>query len=298
MHLSQPTASETSTAFPPLALVVLGSGGPAAYGRAASSYLVLIDGVARMLVDAGSGAFVRLGEAKIDISSLDTLFLTHLHIDHTADIPSILKARGMIRKDPMSFSVFGPQGKDPYPSTSQFMHLLFGTHGAFAYQKTFGVQETITAVDLPIDLGSPAREVFARDGVTVHAVATQHGETPASAYRIDYQAASLVFSGDLDPSALSNLTRLAQGADVLVFSNAVLDPPGSPAPLYRLHTPPQQIGQVAAAAGIKMIVLSHLSPAIDQAREQVMQSIQKAYAGKAVFATDLMRIDPGSITTG
>src|SRR5262249_29638438 len=45
----------------PLELVVLGSGGPGATGRAASCYLVFIDGEARILVDAGPGAFARLG---------------------------------------------------------------------------------------------------------------------------------------------------------------------------------------------------------------------------------------------
>ena len=50
-----------------------------------------------------------------------------------------------------------------------------------------------------------------RGCATVHAIATQHGETPANAYRVDYRGASLIFSGDLDPSAMSNLTQLAQG---------------------------------------------------------------------------------------
>jgi hypothetical protein len=43
--------AQTSTT--PLELMVLGSGGPGAIGRAASCYLVLIDGNARILVDAG-----------------------------------------------------------------------------------------------------------------------------------------------------------------------------------------------------------------------------------------------------
>ena len=77
---------------PPMQLLVLGSGGPGATGRASSSYLVLISGEPRILVDAGPGAFARLGEAKVSLESLDTILLTHLHIDHAAELPGIIKA--------------------------------------------------------------------------------------------------------------------------------------------------------------------------------------------------------------
>src|SRR5471030_2274002 len=68
-----------------LEVVVLGSGGPGATGRAGSSYLVLLDGVPRILVDAGPGSFARLGEAKMSLSRTDIVLLTHLHIDHVGD---------------------------------------------------------------------------------------------------------------------------------------------------------------------------------------------------------------------
>ena len=62
-------------ATPPLELLVLGSGGPGAAGRAASSYLVFVDGDARILVDAGPGSFARLGEAKASLSDTDIVLL-------------------------------------------------------------------------------------------------------------------------------------------------------------------------------------------------------------------------------
>lgn len=269
MNLSYTAPGEAFAAPAPLSLVVLGSGGPAAFGRASTSYLILIDGVARILVDAGSGAFTRLGESRIDVSHLDTLLLTHLHLDHAAEVPGILKARVITRRaaGEIDFLVFGPEGRSIFPSTN--------------------------VRDLPIDLASTPHEIFSRDGVIIRAVATHHGDAPSNAYRIDYRGASLVFSGDIDPSALSNLAHLAQGTDVLVFHCAVLDPPASPALLYRFHTPPQQIGQIVAAAGVKHVVLSHLSPDIEQAKSQVMQSLHTSYVGEVLFATDLMRIDSG-----
>src|SRR5258708_10721309 len=114
--------------------------------------------------------------------------------------------------------------------------------------------------------------------------------TPANAYRINYQGDSIVFSGDFDPSSLPNLTQLAQGANLFICTCDVLDPPGSPTPLYVLHTPPQQIGALAAAAGVRFLLLSHLSPPIAKAQDQVRQSICRAYKSEVQFATDLMHV--------
>src|SRR5262245_36949140 len=88
-----PDAPEPGSAF---ALPTLRSRGPRPPGRAASGNLVSLDGKPRLLIDAGSGIFTRLGELQVDLIDLDTLLLTHLHIDHTADVPSVLKARAMV----------------------------------------------------------------------------------------------------------------------------------------------------------------------------------------------------------
>src|SRR6266851_185843 len=82
---SAPAAAPSTAAAPPLELVVLGSGGPGATGRAGSSYLVLINGEPRILVDAGPGSFVRLGEAKLSLAKIDIVLLTHLHVDHASE---------------------------------------------------------------------------------------------------------------------------------------------------------------------------------------------------------------------
>src|SRR5579862_5665026 len=93
---------------PPLEILVLGSGGPGATGRAASSYLVSVDGVPRILIDAGPGSFVRLGEAKVSLSKTDIVLLTHLHIDHAGEIPGLFKARAVAGSGPITFNVWGP----------------------------------------------------------------------------------------------------------------------------------------------------------------------------------------------
>jgi len=271
-------------------LVVLGSGGPRMAGRAASSNVIVLEGKARILVDAGTGAAVRLGETGLDIRDLDIVLLTHLHIDHSADLPSVAKARAMIQAQPITFRVFEPAGRGLFPSTTSFVSRLFDTQGLYAYQRSFGAPESFTVTDLSIDLAHPITEILREGDLHVSTVATNHGEAPSVAYRIDGRGMSVAFSGDLDPSGLPNLTRLAAGADLLVFNCAVLDPPGSPAELYTRHTAPRQIGEVAHRAGVKRLLLTHIAPLVERSPDEVLTSVRAGYAGPVEIARDRMRL--------
>ena len=273
-----------------LELTILGSGGPRADGRAASGNLVSLDGKPRLLIDAGSGIFTRLGELRVDLTDLDTMLLTHLHIDHAADVPSVLKARAMSSPRPIAWRIYGPAALGVYPATTRFLSLLFDPGGAFAYQKTFGAPEAITAFDLPTDLNTPRLELLSEGDLKVSAIPTRHGDAPATAYRVEYKGHTLTFSGDIDPTGLPNLTVLAQDADVLVFNCAVLDPPGSPPDLYTRHTAPALIGQLAMHAHVKRLVLTHIAPLVEQHLPAVLHSVQARYNGLVTVAADTMRL--------
>jgi ribonuclease BN (tRNA processing enzyme) len=69
-----------------------------------------IDGKPRLLVDAGGGSFERIGRSGLDISSLEQILLTHLHIDHTSDLPAVIMHLYMgDRKRPIAIT--GPTGR-------------------------------------------------------------------------------------------------------------------------------------------------------------------------------------------
>jgi len=289
-----PSALRANPAKPALEIVVLGSGGPRAFGRAGSSYLVLVEGTPRILVDAGPGAFLRIGELELDLEKVDTVLLTHLHIDHSADLASFFNARALTSDGPISYRIFGPDSSGPFPKISRFVDLLAGDGGAFAYQKTFGAQESFAVRDLPISLASPRSTIVDEaGGLVVEEIATHHDDCPSVAYRISYKGAAVVFSGDMDASALPNLVQLAKNADLLIFNCAVLDPPDSPSQLYALHTPPKKIGEAARLSAAKSLLLSHLAPDVEGQQPAVRKSIRASYAGPIAFATDKLRVPVG-----
>jgi ribonuclease BN (tRNA processing enzyme) len=292
-----PTCVRCAPAKPALEVVVLGSGGPRPFGRAGSSFIVLLDGTPRILLDAGPGAFLRIGELNLDLDNVDTVLLTHLHIDHSGDLAAFFNARALSSDGPIVYRIFGPDGAGLFPKTSRFVDLLVGKGGAFEYQKTFGADESFQVRDLAITLDSPRTKIVDENGLVVEEIATHHGDCPSVAYRISYKGAAVVFSGDMDASALPNLVQLAKDADLLIFNCAVLDPPNSPSQLYDLHTPPKKIGEAARESAVKSLLLSHLAPDVEGQEDAVRRSIRASYAGPVAFASDRLHVPVGKQAT-
>ena len=300
LTLGPAARAQQAPATSPLSLIVLGSGGPGATGRAGSSYLVLVHGVPRILVDAGPGSFARLGEAKQSLAKVDVVLLTHLHVDHAGELPGLFKARAVSTRGPIRFEVFGPDGRRgsgddaSFPSTSRFVDLLFGTDGAFGYLRDFSAPMTIVATDIPAAPAPdvPSTKIYTDADLTISAIAGHHRDAPAVIYRIDAGGKSITFSGDIDASGLPNLRRIAAGTGLLVFNSVVLDPPGSPPVLYTLHTPPKAIGELAGGARAGKLLLSHLSPTTDNARSAIEASVAAGFKGPIQFAEDGARVEP------
>jgi ribonuclease BN (tRNA processing enzyme) len=276
-----------------LTVLVLGSGGPRASKRASVGNLVLVNGQARLLVDAGPGTFVRAGESGVELTALDTVLLTHLHVDHSAELPAFVKTVVLNADGPVRLRVLGPTGNALFPSTSTFVRGLFGPQGLYRYLRDFGAELHVVGEDMPATLGAPPRTVQLPGGDSVTAQAIHHGDTPAVAFRVEVGGRRLVFAGDIDASGLPALQQLAQGADLLVVSCAVLDPPNSPAALYQRHSPPKRLGETAAAAGVKALLLTHLAPAVEARQAEVLASVRTSFSGSVTFAADGLRVPVG-----
>jgi ribonuclease BN (tRNA processing enzyme) len=127
-----------------LELVVLGSGGPRSFGRASASYLILVEGVPRVLVDAGPGAFQAVGKLGLNLDRVDIVLLTHLHIDHSADLPAIFLERSLTSDAPIHFRVFGPEGSGLFPSASQLCIYFLAMAARMNTRKRLGRASRLT----------------------------------------------------------------------------------------------------------------------------------------------------------
>src|SRR6516162_945496 len=241
-----------------VALQVLGSGGPELQDkRASSSYLVWEDGRARILVDAGGGSALRFGQSGAQMSDLDVILFTHFHVDHSADFPALIKSSWFEdRKRPLP--IFGPEGNDFMPSTTEFVSDFFGEkQGAYRYLSELLVQGEEGSYKMQPHnvVGSPKPAVAFRSGdLSVSSVHVVHGGVPALAWRVEIGGKAIAFSGDTNGEG-EGLPRLAANADLFVAHNA--GPEGAVGVARNLHMPPSVIGQIAGEAHIKHLVLSH-----------------------------------------
>ncbi|HKK05525.1 MAG TPA: MBL fold metallo-hydrolase [Gammaproteobacteria bacterium] len=295
-----------------LSVMVLGSGGPVAMpsGRASAGYLIFTDGKPRLLMDVGGGTFKSLAASGTNVKDLDLILLSHLHVDHTSDLPAIIKtvyfhSRGAHDLHKAPFQIYGPGANGvtfphskvtQYPSTTAYLSDLFDMpNGAYRYLHifakaisggTFGYQ----GHDISPDVHKPVHTILKDHGLVVKAVGVVHGPAPAVAYRIEYKGKSIVYSGDTS-SKSDNMIKIARGADMLIYDTAIMDDiPNGPrdAVFYKLHTTPSRMGEVAAAAMPKTLVLSHLTPNTLPRLDQVKQKVRgKGYKGKIVVAHDL-----------
>lgn len=111
----------------PIAIQILGSGGPFVNAdRASSSYLVWSGEQARVLVDAGGGAFFRFGQTRAKLSDLSLLAISHLHPDHVSDLPALLWLSDVARQETLPIS--GPSGNDVAPGFATFLAIAVGAN--------------------------------------------------------------------------------------------------------------------------------------------------------------------------
>jgi ribonuclease BN (tRNA processing enzyme) len=274
-------------------LILLGTaGGPAPkVGRAAPAQAV-VAGDRIYLVDCGDGVARQLALAKLPMPQLRAIFITHQHSDHNAGYGPLWLlgwTAGLKEVD-----AYGP------PPLEKMTRLLLEAY-AFDVETRIADEGRSQLAPLirPHDV-TAAGEVFKDDRVRVTAAVNRHPPIEHSfAYRLDTADRSIVISGDTNYSEA--VIALAKGADVLVHE-ALYRPywerPDAPQPrtvrqhIIASHTDVEDVGRVAAAAGVKQLVLSHFvpsdAPAISD--EQWIAGAKKHYRGPVVLGRDLMEI--------
>lgn len=272
----------------PVSLQFLGTGGPIAEGhRAGSSAVVWLDGKAVLLVDAGSGAFTRYGEAGIHFEDHRAILLTHFHADHVADLSAILNSGGFSDRT-AALPVIGPTGNQDFPGLRDHLHALLDPEtGAFRYLsgyltgrdgKVLLQPEEVDPADAPIrfDLGN---------GLAVTAIGVEHGVVPALGYLVEVGGKTIVFAGDQNAQSDAFVAELkGRAPDILVVHNVIPEGPGQP---IGLHRSPADLGELAAALKPRLLVLAHNMQRALSRQAEGEAAIRRSWRGPLVVADDL-----------
>ena len=271
-----------------VAVQVLGSGGPIADdARAGTGYLVWHDGRSRFLIDAGSGTMSRFGVAGGSFNDLDAVALSHFHVDHTSDLPALLKS-GYFSRRTRALPLIGPGAGGPFPSLEQFLESLIGTSGAYGYLSGYldgrgGLPQLARqTIDSAPDLPTTA---LRDDDAVLRALGVPHSIVPALAFRLEIDDTVVVFAGDQNGNR-DSFIDFARGADVLVMHLVV--PETITGAGRKLHAPPSRIGDIAAEAGAGTLVLSHFMARSLRDLATNVALVRDAFDGNVVLAKDLL----------
>ncbi|WP_166423300.1 MBL fold metallo-hydrolase [Paraglaciecola sp. 20A4] len=269
-------------------LQVLGSGGPElSDGRASASYLIWHHNKPRVLIDAGPGSSVNFGASGANFADLQAVLLTHLHVDHSADLPAYVKGSYFTQRT-NDLTIYGPSGNALMPDTSAYLASLLGNKGAFAYLSDYTDTSSqaayhIKAHNIPL---TPIKQHSQKvsDDITITASPVHHGPVAALAWRVDIDNCSITFSGDMS-NKNDTLAALAKDSDILVMHNAV--PQGATGAAINLHMRPLDIGKIANQASAKTVVLSHFMNRTKNNNEMTLGYIRQNFAGEVKMATDM-----------
>ncbi|HOK57456.1 MAG TPA: ribonuclease Z [Methanothrix sp.] len=268
-----------------------------------------------LLFDCGEGTQRQMMIARTGMMRLSHIFLTHLHADHILGIPGLLETMAFQgREEPLVIA--GP------PRTARMVSIL---NGLGCCARDFEVRAvelrpgdglrmngyTVTAIatehsvpslgymlledmrpgrfnrERAIELGVPVGPMFGR---------LQRGESveidgrvvrPEDVLGAPRPGRKIVYSGDTRPTR--EIEEASRNADLLIHDGALADDMIDWA-VETKHTTAGEAAALAARAGVRRLVLTHISSRYSEDTTPLLNDARKVFP-ETLIASDLMRIE-------
>ena len=265
------------------------------------------------IVDCGDGAMERLAGAGFRPGQVNRAFISHLHMDHIGGLQGLIGLRWFTgAKDVLT--IYGPPGTDAVVAG-----ILQSLKPSVRIGLGVPMQSLTPEQQTKVVIVKDGADVTV-DGVRVRAVRNSHFDDrpghPADngsqslSYRFDYNGHAIGFTGDTGPSEA--IARLEQGADLLV--SEVMDKPAMIAAFNQnakiplppeaqaavaehfktQHLSPQESGKIAADAGVRRLVFTHLGipGQTNVEAPKLIKEAHETFKGEVIVAHDLDRFEP------
>jgi ribonuclease Z len=248
----------------------------------------------RFFFDIGGGSIRNVIAMQVPIALVNDIFISHLHVDHYADLPLTYAFRAFLGGF-TPLRIYGPSGRTPELGTKAMIKGLkdmtrWHTENFNAGPIGDGYELEVTEFDWKERNGI----CYQQDGVTVRHWPRSHVKDGASAYRLDWEDAGLsfVWTGDGRPDVLS--AEYGKGADVFV-SEGTIDTPflsglkvGAPAELWEYtidiyHTLYYASGYLFNKVQPRMAVINHYESGGPALHSESVAEVRAHYKGLFQF---------------
>ena len=294
--LAAPTVLAQAQAKPRTKIVFLGTkGGPRVTTGASNPANLVMVNETPFVIDCGMGVSHQLAAAGVPIPSIKYIFISHHHSDHNLEYGNLFYnawAAGLTTP----IHSFGPKGIEAMTKTYWELN-QFDVETRIEDEGRPDPRPLLIAKDITED-----GVVLQTDDVKVTAFRTPHPPIVDNfAYKFETPDGVVVFSSDTAYNP--KLAEFAKGADVLVHEAlyvpavdrlVIKTKNGATLKKHLMdsHTKTEDVGRIAAAAEVKVLVLSHLVPGDDPSviDENWMEGVRKNFSGRIIVAKDLMQL--------
>jgi ribonuclease Z len=302
-------AAEALVDAPVLRVVLCGTGSPIPSPERAGPCAAVLAGGKIWLVDVGGGGWKNMNLWHMPGDKLAAVLLTHFHSDHIEDLGEVNLVSWVAGRT-QALPVYGGPGVDSVVAGFTAAYVLDTGYRERHHGPTVLAPAAAQMVPHVVEAGlgvvlheGQVQTVLEADGMKISAIGVNHSPvSPAYAYRFDYGGRSVVISGDTRASP--DFATAIAGVDVLVHEAQADDALGQIHDLMAqqgnarmakvlndiqsYHTTPAQAGEIANKAGAKLLVLTHLTPALPAmlAVPVFMQDVQATRPSGTVLGYD------------
>ena len=274
-------------------LVLLGTGNPNPSPEQSGCALALLVNSTPYIVDFGPGLIRKAASLTpryggdfegFKIKDIKTVFLTHLHSDHTIGYPDLILTPWVMGRDE-PLSVYGPVG------TGSLTENILKAYEQDIHYRVYGAEPT-NDVGWRVNCHEFEKEgvIYRDSNITVEAFPVVHGTWPnAWGFRFTTPDKVIVISGDCKPS--EKVVEYSKDADILVhevYSKAGFDTKPLEWKQYHTehHTSTLELADIASRANPGKVVLYHIL-FWGSSEEALLEEIKTGYQGEVVVGQDL-----------
>jgi ribonuclease Z len=261
--------------------------------QAATCIMVEVGSGKRFFFDFGPGCLRNIIANQVPVPEINDIFLTHLHIDHFGELPYLWQfAPFNGRWTPLR--VIGPSGRTPELGTKAMCEHL-KKMGAWTSAWSVGPMADGYEIEVTeFDFRDDGGVCYDKDGVKVTHWRRSHVVDGASAYRLDWNGLSFVWTGDGKPDQLT--AKYAKGVDVFVTEMAIdvvnlwalkqgVSPIMAAFTIDNCHTPHYGVGYLANLVQPRLAMATHVSYDRELIGE-MMAGVRMHYKGLFAFGID------------
>lgn len=254
--------------WPPMKLTILGSGTLVPNRARNSSGYFVETADARVMLDCGAGTVHALARYGLPWERMTHLFVSHFHVDHIGELPSLLFAfrYGLTTARSEPLIVLGPFGLD------RVIEGLKQAFGSKLFDPKFPIELRMLAPGQRVELGA----------MSLLSVAKTPHTDESLAVRIDSGGRAVCYTGDTGYS--EEVAGFFKKASLMVSECSFRERrPGS------THVSIHEVGRMAGIAEAARLVVTHFY--FDVNDEELKRELQTTFSGEVIIGKDGMGIE-------